>query len=146
MNGTTSRPDRCIERTGDRNRQRSRLPRNVAVGKRGSIAVVERFQKRKEILCRITIPEHQPDFEFPRRRSVDRFTTSGQLHLANNPALNGSVERRWTVERQPSWLERPACDGSGGVWFTDLKDFSSNTPTSILRYDIAAEMVDVRAA
>jgi gluconolactonase len=29
------------------------------------------------------------------------------------------------------------------VWFTDLKDLSSNTPTSILRYDIATDMVDI---
>ena len=36
--------------------------------------------------------------------------------------------------------------GSGDVWFTDLKDLSSNTPTSILRYDIAVEMIDVLAS
>ena len=41
-----------------------RPPRYGAIGKHGSIAVVERFHRTlKEILCLITVPEHQPDFE-----------------------------------------------------------------------------------
>lgn len=40
------------------------LPRNGAVNKHGSIAVVERFHRKlKESLLLITVPEHQPDFE-----------------------------------------------------------------------------------
>ena len=40
------------------------LPRFGAVGKHGSIAVIERFHRTlKEILRLITVPEHQPEFE-----------------------------------------------------------------------------------
>ena len=43
---------------------RNILPRFGAVGKRGSIAVVERFHRTlKEILRLITIPEAQAEFE-----------------------------------------------------------------------------------
>ena len=43
---------------------RNILPRFGAVGRHGSISVVERFHRTlKEILCLITVPEHQPDFE-----------------------------------------------------------------------------------
>jgi transposase InsO family protein len=43
---------------------RNIVPRFGAVGKRGSVAVVERFHRTlKEILRRITIPEDQSKFE-----------------------------------------------------------------------------------
>jgi transposase InsO family protein/transposase-like protein len=48
------------------------LPRFGAVGKSGSIAVVERFHRTvKEILRQITIPEEQADFERELRMIVD---------------------------------------------------------------------------
>jgi hypothetical protein len=53
------------------------------------------------------------------------------------PRLAGNFEKLWTAPPGRSWLEGPAYDGAGGVWFTDLKDLSPSTPTDILRHDIA---------
>ena len=64
------------------------LPRFGAVGKRGSIAVVERFHRTlKEILRLITLPEDQVQFEReigqrdPRGESVRRMASSTMSSL-----------------------------------------------------------------
>ncbi len=55
---------RHVARRSSQSKAMSILPRFGAVGKHGSIAVVERFHRTlKEILRLITVPEHQPDFE-----------------------------------------------------------------------------------
>ena len=53
------------------------------------------------------------------------------------PRLAGDFERLWRAPAGRSLLEGPAYDGVGAVWFTNLKDLSPNTPTDILRFDIA---------
>jgi gluconolactonase len=54
------------------------------------------------------------------------------------PRVAGDFEKLWTVKSGRSWLEGPAYDGAGGIWFTNLKDLSPATPTDILRHDIAS--------
>jgi gluconolactonase len=55
------------------------------------------------------------------------------------PRLGGDFEKLWTVESEPSWLEGPAYDGVGAVWFTNLN------ARSILRHDIATGVTDLMA-
>ena len=74
------------------------LPRFGAVGKHGSIAVVERFHRTlKEILRLITVPEHQPEFEQEVRLVIDWYNehrphetlggrTPNEVHFARPPA------------------------------------------------------------
>ena len=86
------------------------LPRFGAVGKHGSIAVVERLHRTiKEILRQITIPEDQPQFERELRLIVDWYneqrphdTLSGRTpnevyfsRPAANEQLRFEPRKRW---------------------------------------------------
>jgi gluconolactonase len=52
------------------------------------------------------------------------------------PALGGEVEELWVSEHGFSWLEGPAYDGAGSVWFSDLGRVFIPDPTRVLRFDI----------
>ncbi len=79
-----------------------RLSRFGAVGRHGSIAVVERFHRTlKEILSLITVPEHQPDFEHEVGLAID-------WHNAHRPheTLDGKTPNEVYFSRPPA-NERP---------------------------------------
>jgi hypothetical protein len=65
------------------------LPRFGAVGKHGSIAVVERFHRTiKDILRQITIPEDQPQFERELRLTVDWYNEHRPHETLNGKTPN----------------------------------------------------------
>ena len=86
------------------------LPRFGAVGKHGSIAVVERFHRTiKEILRQITIPEDQAEFERELRLIVDWYNeyrphdtlggkTPNEIYFSRSPANERprfETRKRW---------------------------------------------------
>ena len=90
------------------------LPRFGAVGKRGCIAVVERFHRTlKEILRLITIPEDQTEFEREVRFAIDWYNehrphetlggrTPNEVHFARPPANEQpriEPRRKWPRDR-----------------------------------------------
>ena len=54
------------------------------------------------------------------------------------PRLGGDIERVFTTDSEPGWLEGPAYDGVGGVWFGDVAMAFAppDIPTTIFRYDV----------
>jgi sugar lactone lactonase YvrE len=53
------------------------------------------------------------------------------------PVLGGDVEELWVSDRGNDWLEGPAYDGVGGLWFAAGGQVFGADPTSMLRYDLA---------
>ena len=92
------------------------LPRFGAVGKHGSIAVVERFHRTlKEILRLITVPEHQPEFEHEVGLIIDWYNehrphktldgkTPNEVYFSRPPAN----ERR-RIEPRQRWPRASPC-------------------------------------
>lgn len=54
------------------------------------------------------------------------------------PILGGAVEELWESETDHSWLEGPAYDGAGGLWFSDLGRVFIPDPSRVLRFDLAS--------
>jgi gluconolactonase len=56
------------------------------------------------------------------------------------PVLDGEIEKVFTTTSVPGWLEGPAYDGVGGVWFSDLgMPFAPPaTPSTVLRFDVVS--------
>jgi hypothetical protein len=54
------------------------------------------------------------------------------------PVLNGDLERLFTTSGVPGWLEGPAFDGAGGIWFSDLTIpiVAPVGPQLVFRYDL----------
>lgn len=64
----------------------------------------------------------------------------------NTPRLGGDFETLWSTQRKVGWLEGPAYDRAGSVWFVDLGepfDAATPDPTRILRLDIASGNTEV---
>ena len=92
------------------------LPRLGAVGKSGSIAVVERFHRTtKEILRQITVPEDQPAFERELRLIVDWYNdhrphdtldgkTPNEVYHSRPPANEQS-----RIEPRRDWPRKSPC-------------------------------------
>ena len=59
------------------------------------------------------------------------------------PVLDGDFER--LVRLDSNWLEGPAYDRIGGVWFSDLvrRPLAPNRPTRLMRFDIASGSAEV---
>ena len=108
------------------------LPRFGAVGKRGSIAVVERFHRTvKEILRLIAIPEDQSEFEREVRLAIDWYNehrphetlggkTPNEVHFLKPPA-----NEQPRIEPRPKWPPGSPCakprasiEGEPGTPFT----------------------------
>ena len=104
------------------------LPRFGAVGKRGSIAVVERFHRTlKEMLRLITIPEDQTEFEREVKLAVDWYNehrphetlggkTPNEVHFSRPPAnQQPRIEpRRHWPRGSPCSKPQVAIDGDPG--------------------------------
>ena len=60
------------------------------------------------------------------------------------PVLDGEFEKLATTSSIPGWLEGPAYDGMGGIWFTDLTIpiVDPIGPPLLFRYDIATGELD----
>jgi len=104
------------------------LPRFGAVGKRGSIAVVERFHRTlKEILRLITLPEDQVQYEREIGFIIDWYNehrphetlggkTPNEVHFSRPPA-----NEKPRIEPRPRWPRGSPCakpqvdiDGAAG--------------------------------
>jgi hypothetical protein len=95
---------------------RNILPRFGAVGKRGSIAVVERFHRSlKEVLRLITIPEDQAQFEHEVRLVIDWYNehrphdtlggkTPNEVYFMRPPA-----NEQPRIEPRPKWPRGSPC-------------------------------------
>jgi len=108
---------------------RNILPRFGAVGKRGSIAVVERFHRSlKEVLRQITIPEDQVQFEREVRLVIDWYNehrphdtlggkTPNEVYFMRPPANEQPrIEPRQNWPRgSPCAKPHMAIDGNPGV-------------------------------
>jgi sugar lactone lactonase YvrE len=53
------------------------------------------------------------------------------------PVLGGDIEELWVSDRGNDWLEGPAYDGIGGVWFAAGGQVFGEDPTAVLRFDLA---------
>jgi transposase InsO family protein len=83
------------------------LPRFGAVGKHGSIAVVERFHRTiKEILRQITIPEDQPQFERELRLIVDWYNEQRPHDTLGGGTPNEVYFLRPAANEQPRFEPR----------------------------------------
>ena len=92
------------------------LPRFGAVGRHGSIAVEERFHRTlKEIVCRITVPEHQPDCEHEVGLVIDWYNehrphqtldgqTPNEVHFVRSPACEQP-----RIEPRQHWPRGSSC-------------------------------------
>ena len=81
---------------------RNILPRFGAVGKHGSIAIVERFHRTlKEILCLITVPEHQPDFEHEVGLVIDWYNQHRPHETLGGKTPNEVYHSRPPANEQP---------------------------------------------
>ena len=78
------------------------LPRFGAVGTHGSISVVERFHRTlKEILCLITVPEHQPDFEHEVGLVIDWYNQHRPHETLGGKTPNEVYHSRPPANEQP---------------------------------------------
>jgi gluconolactonase len=64
------------------------------------------------------------------------------------PKLGGEYERLYTTDIVPGWLEGPAYDGAGGVWFSELLAPSlveiAGAPSNARRFDIATGATELK--
>lgn len=66
-------------------------------------------------------------------------SVTSKLYSQTTPVLAGEFERLASTTSLPGWLEGPAYDGVGGIWFTDLTIpiVDAVSPPLLFRYDIA---------